>query len=147
MKSLFSGLIFSITIMSGCASIPQDQDAQARITVAAKSWGDEFHFFYIPSSGGMADSTFIAMSKSSGPSAMVKQLVSELVKGTNSNYKLAVSGPSSVKTYQVIKDAFVLLNEKKLNHLDFMYVGAESNKEEIKSLVESAGATFVFTAY
>jgi len=138
---------FLLMILSGCVSAPEDQDLQNRMAVAAKSLGNNFKFFYVPSDGVIANSTFIAMSKSSGPSSTARQLASAISEGANSSYRLAVSGPSSAKTFQVIKDAFGLLNGRKLTHLEFMYVGGVSDRDEIKSIVESAGGTFVFAPY
>src|SRR5580692_3327152 len=80
--------------------------------------------FFVPSSGWIADSTFIALSKSSGSSAIARQLATILAGAERSPLQLAVVGKAERKTIQVIKDAFAQLEASDLSNLDFTFIGS-----------------------
>ena len=89
----------------------------------------------MPSSGWIADSTFIALSKSSGSSAIARQLATILAGAERSPLQLAVVGKAERKTIQVIKDAFAQLEASDLSNLDFTFIGSPKASAEIARLV------------
>jgi hypothetical protein len=60
--------------------------------------------FFVPSSGWLADHTFIAASKSGGPSAMARQLASAISTAEREPFQVTVAGKSEPKTVQVAYD-------------------------------------------
>jgi hypothetical protein len=143
-------LVLMLTMLSviQAPAIPaQDSDAQARAQAAAKATASNFHFFYVPSSGLIADQTFITVSRTKGPSAMAKQLAKGIRGSDTEPLFVAVSGPSSEKTVQVIQDALKSTNKKSLPMLTLIFVGGDDAAKTLEADVKGIQAAFVYVRY
>lgn len=89
----------------------------------------------MPSSGWIADHTFIAASKINGPSATARQLATALASAEQGPVQLTVTGKSEAKTIQVITDAFQLFQETDLSDLDFTFIGSSKASAEVEKVV------------
>ena len=148
MKSYRAATVFLLLglplVLSGVA---RSGDLEDRARAAAKVAPGQFQLFYIPSSGEIADATFITVSKTRGPSSIAKQLSKILRSAENSSSSLAVSGPSDAKTAQVLTDAIRLLRGAKLDHVAIIFVGSKASASDVEAQVTSTGAKFVFAEY
>jgi len=129
------------------AIFAQSADVQARGQAAAKAVPDNFSFIYAPSSGAIADETFVLTSKAKGPSAMAKTLGKLFRNADSQPLVIAVSGPSNTKTVQVIKDALVVTKKSELSKLKLVFVGGESAAKEVEAAINTVGGTFVFAKF
>jgi hypothetical protein len=98
--------------------------------------------FFVPSSGWVADRTFITLSKSAGYSALSRRLAEGLAAADKAPVRLTVTGKSEAKTVQVINDAFRSIGTKQLQLLDFTFVGTAKASEQIAHLVEAVGGAY-----
>jgi hypothetical protein len=94
--------------------------------------------FFVPSSGWIADHTFIAASKLDGPSATARQLATVLASAERGPVQLIVTGKSEPKTIQVIRDAFQLFPEADLSNLDFTFIGSSKASAEVEKFVAAS---------
>lgn len=94
--------------------------------------------FFVPSSGWIADRTFIAASKINGPSATARQLATVLEGAERGPVQLIVMGKSEPKTVQVIRDAFQLFPEADLSNLDFTFIGSSKASAEVEKFVAAS---------
>ena len=133
---------FAVTTASA-----QVADMQQRIEVAAPLVPGSFKAFAVPSSGAIADETFIATSKLRGPSAIAKQLARVLEAADSSQLIIVVTGPSDAKTAQVIRDALAATGKTSLPLLTLVFVGGERASSEVQDSVSSYGATYKFAKY
>ncbi|MBS0422393.1 MAG: hypothetical protein JSR66_32100 [Proteobacteria bacterium] len=98
--------------------------------------------FFVPSSGWVADRTFITLSKSAGYSALSRKLAEGLAAADSTPVRVIVAGKSEAKTLQVISDAFRSIATKQLRLLDFTFVGTAKASEQIASLVAAVGGVY-----
>jgi hypothetical protein len=100
------------------------------------------NIYFVPSSGFIADRTFIAVSVANGPSAPAKELASWLMIAEECPLQLTVAGKNESKTVRVIKDALVYIGKVELHALDFTFVGSQSAASSVEKLVTATGGTF-----
>jgi len=98
--------------------------------------------FFVPSSGWVADRTFITLSKSAGYSALSRKLAEGLAAADSVPVRVTVTGKSEAKTVQVINDAFRSIATKQLRFLDFTFVGTAKASEGIANLVAAVGGAY-----
>jgi hypothetical protein len=98
--------------------------------------------FFIPSSGFIADHTFIVYSLTQGGSAMSKQLANLLSQAAQHPYQITVAGQNEAKTLNVVKSAFDILGDLELHDLDFTFVGSPKAAAHVKKLVKAVGGTY-----
>ena len=142
-------LLGSIFLLVSCSSVPSNEtaDVNNRSQVASKTFGGDFHFYYIPSQGAIADATFITLSQTSGPSAMAQQLAILMSKGVAKKTRIVVSGPNNTKTAIVIKNAAKLNESKKLSFLELMYLGSKFNEVKLRKIITELDSKFYFDEY
>lgn len=97
---LLACILILLSSMHGQPATAQNTDAQARAQAAAKAVSGNFNFFYVPSSGVIADQTFITISRTKGPSAIAKQLGKGISHSDIEPLVVAVSGPSRLATIE-----------------------------------------------
>lgn len=143
MKKRF--LLLLVFLFSGCAGAP-DLTQTNLSRMAASEFGSRFFVFYVPSSGALADATFVSMSKSSGPSAMAKQLAKIINNHQDAALNLCVGGPNADKSAQVTRDALRLVLAGHGPQLHLLYVGDAKHVPKIKDLVHALNGKFRFMA-
>lgn len=139
-----------LILLSGLQTQPataQNSDAQARAQAAAKAVSGNFNFFYVPSSGAIADQAFIAISKTKGPSSIAKQLEKGISHSDTEPLVVAVSGPSTEKTRQVIQDAIKSSGKKSLPKLTLIFVGNDDGAKTLDAGLTAVEAAFVYVHY
>lgn len=98
--------------------------------------------FYVPSSGFIADRTFMAASAMNGPSRSAKELAWWMTIAADCPLQLTVAGKNEAKTLRVIQDAFDLIGDRDLHGLDFTLVGSTSAAARVEKRVRAVGGTF-----
>jgi hypothetical protein len=98
--------------------------------------------FYIPSSGFIADSTFIAASLGGGGSAMSEQLALLILQARDHATQITVTGANETKTLRVIRDSFESAGSVDLSLLDFTFVGSPKAATHVEKLVKAVHGTF-----
>lgn len=78
--------------------------------------------YWVPSSGFMADATFVGMSKAA-PSRMAQHLASLLREAGDRGETVVVAGPGSLKAGQVCADA-LRLQPRPLPKLTLVFIGS-----------------------
>jgi len=144
---LLASMLILLSSLQTQPAAAQNSDAQARAQAAAKAVSGSFNFFYVPSSGAIADQTFIAMSKTKGPSGIAKQLGKGISHSDTESLVVAVSGPSSDKTVQVIQDAIRSTGKKSLPKLKLIFVGNDDGAKTLDADLKSLEAAFVYVNY
>jgi len=134
-------LLLAFTMLIGCATPVANSGISDLTNLGVQQFEDEFDVFRVPSSGAIADATFITLSKGS-PSAMSEQLAQVLASAEAEEVKIVIGGPNSSKTRVVIDGALTLLEGQKLTHLQLMFVGADDDAEAVGPAVSSAGGRF-----
>jgi hypothetical protein len=128
--------MLAVILVTACTFGSMSSGAQPAPSDAA-STSTELLFF-VPSSGWIADRTFIAASKINGPSATARQLATALASAERGPVQLTVTGKSEPKTIQVIKDAFEAFQEGDLSNLDFTFIGSSKASAEVAKLVAAS---------
>jgi len=134
--------LLMINLLFGCVA-KSSIDSQELAEKAAPVFGASFLVFHVPSSGALSDETFITLSKSTGTSALAKQLYKQVSKAVATDVKIAVGGPNSRKTAVVISNALGLNNDK-LAHLSLLFIGDQKDAEKVEAAVESVDGKFYF---
>jgi hypothetical protein len=98
--------------------------------------------FFVPSSGFIADRTFMAQSLMNGPSKLANELASWMTIAAECPLQLTVAGKNETKTLRVIKDAFDLVGNRDLRALDFTLVGSSNAAIRVEKWVRAVGGTF-----
>ncbi len=137
-------ILLSVLLMGTVAPLTAQDDLQARAKAASTVAVGNFQFFYVPSSGVIADEAFVATSNTRGPSRIAKQLARIISAGSTTETTVAVSGPSERKTVQVVADALTVIGKKQLPLLHLIYVGTESAAHELEPLVAAVGGQLGF---
>jgi hypothetical protein len=135
-------IVFALAVAFSCAIAAEAGAQQQPNAAEVGTASNQDHVFFVPSSGWLADRTFIAMSGSSGHSSISQQLEQGLEAAERGALQVTVAGKSEPKTVQVIKDAFRALGSKQLPNLDLTFVGTAKTSEEIAKLVAAVGATY-----
>jgi len=144
---LLASLLILLSSMQMQPATAQNSDVQARSQAAAKAVSGNFNFFYVPSSGTIADLTFITTSKTKGPSTIAKQLGKGIGHSDTEPLLVAVSGPSSEKTVQVIQDAIKSTGKKSLPKLTLIFVGNDDGAKTLDADLKAVDAAFVYVHY
>jgi hypothetical protein len=98
--------------------------------------------FFIPSSGLIADSTFIAASLSGGGSAMSEQLALLILQARDRATQITVTGANETKTLRVIRDSFESVGLVDLSLLDFTFIGSPKAAAHVEKIVKAVHGTF-----
>jgi hypothetical protein len=130
----------ALWVLAAGGAIPAAAPADESQTTA----GSDFHetLFWVPSSGFIADRTFIAVSKGQGPSRIAQQLAEALTNAQRGKFQITVCGKAEAKTLQVVKDAFDILAGVDLHDLDFTFVGTPHASQRVAKWVAAVGGTF-----
>lgn len=143
MRSLV--LLTAALLLSGCATsgnftlTPTDRDT---IFVSAASMIDhpnQLLAVEVGSSGPAADAAFIALSKSSGPSSLARQVAGLLADAGEKPSSILLFGINSRKVRQVAGDAFSLTRDRNLSKLTFLFHGNACDFEQLKEEAEFTG--------
>ena len=152
-NTTLTSIIATITLylFCGCAtiqtlSIEQQRDIQKK-TVSILGENSKVTVISIPSRGAAADATFIAQSKSIGPSLIAKQVASYFASSTNESMDIALVGPNSSKTTQVINDALDLNKSNDLSQLTIVFFGESTDRAPIENKANSLGARYIIEDY
>lgn len=140
-------LLFSCLFLFGCAAVTFNQKQEQDVLNQGRAvFGEtaDFGVFVVPSRGTLADATFVAQSVSSGPSVLAREMAGQFAAGAQKETLLVLSGPSSAKTAQVIKDAFKLNRGRQLSYLQLLFVGEPEHSPEIERVAKSYGAIYFF---
>jgi len=133
-------VIILFAFLAACATPVANSDLRGLSEAGVLQFEDGFSIFHVPSSGGITDATFIAMSKS-GPSAVSQQL-SEIFRSAKAEeLQLVVGGANSAKTTIVVEGAIKLLGAESWENLHVLFVGSKSDEERVRDSVEQAGGT------
>ena len=137
--------IFLTFLLCGCGSTVSMAPGDLA-PLGGKHFESDFQVFYIASSGGIADSTFIALSKSE-PSGDGKQLAQLIQSSVSSPVNVVVVGPNSAKTSIVIKNAADLSKGGQFPNFHLVFVGDETDSAELQGLITALGAKFDFEPF
>ena len=133
-------------LLTGCSTTTPmtDQQVQMASGLSREVFGTNDHFgmIMIPSHGPIADSTFIAQSKSAGPSPMARSVAGMFSVGATGAVELTIGGLSSAKTAQVTEDAFKLNANTPLPGLHLLFLGNKEDAKELAPFAKQQGATF-----
>lgn len=132
--------------LQACASPQPDPDVQTLATAGSAYFHSDFSVFMVPSSGTVADETFISASKLE-PSEMSKQLSQLFATSETQEVKIVVGGPNSTKTTAVVVGAATLLEGKSFEHLSVLFVGEASDARLVREAIEGIGGTFRISSY
>jgi len=141
-RKLIIFLVVSLTF-SGCAISPSvgPQEIAQR---SSTTLDGAYFLYYVPSSGSIADATFIALSKSSGTSSTAEDLSVKLKQAAVSKKPVSVGGPNPQKTAEVILNAANLCGENDLSGLTLLYVGSSKYSAIINEAVSNKGVKYQF---
>jgi len=116
---------------------------------AGAAVGDMTDFFVmeVPSSGMVADETFISLSKTAGPSRIAKDVGEILGSPEMKGKKILLYGPNSKKTSRVAIDALDLSKETDLTGFTFLFCGDKSDFERIKKEAVSFEGDLIFVEH
>lgn len=138
--------VVAAAILTGCATTQPMTDEQVQMASALSrevfGTNDHFSMIMIPSHGSIADGTFIAQSKSVGPSPMAGSVAGIFAVGSTGTVEVAMGGLSSAKTAQVAKDAFKLNGTTTLPGLHLLFLGNKADAEDLGPMATKQGATF-----
>ena len=138
-------------LLTGCATTPPMTDEQVQMAagLSREVFGTNSHFgmIMIPSDGPIADTTFIAQSKSAGPSAMARRAAGIFSGGATGTVEVAIGGLASAKTAQVAKDALKLNAKTPLPGLHLLFLGDKADADELAPLATKQGATFDYRTF
>ncbi len=144
-------LITGLLLLSACATVtnlsPHEAQQCQQQAVSALGGSTNVNIVMIPSRGAAADATFIAQSRSVGPSAMARQIANYLATAKDRPLEVALVGPNNAKTAQVIADAHDLNRRQDLSRLTIVFMGASQDQGLISDKAHAVGARFVFTEY
>ncbi len=135
-------------LLSACSTQgpPRLNDSDARIKVAAQTFGGRFDYLYIPTEGVVADTAFITASKLSR-SELARDLATRLAPAESRPVRILVTGASPEKTLRVIQDALSFHRDGGLPQLELLYLGDATSAAAIEPLVRAKGGRFRFTPY
>ncbi len=140
-----TSLVFSLfaLMIAGCVSAPDPSSTrEGAMAIGAKSFSsDHFTVILVPSSGAIADATFIAVSAST-PSAMAHDIAEYISRDRRAPVNLVFTGPNSAKTKRVLVDALRLAGAP-LGHVSVVFIGSSSDAEDVQSAVSKSGAKYV----
>ena len=139
MNILRSSLLLLILGLTSCAtSVSSHQQA---VALATRATGvSNPHLYWVPSSGAIADATFVTMSKAA-PSRMAHDLAS-MFKTVGANLgSVVVSGPGSRKAGQVCADA-LRLQTNPLPGLTVVFIGTAEDAEAARQAAAKAQCRF-----
>ncbi len=139
MKQLF--MFLALVSIASCATPIENSSAQDLAAFGATQFEGDFDVLHVPSSGGIADTTFISLSKGS-PSGMSQQLAETLGRATDVDVSIVIGGPNSAKTRVVVEGALQLLDGRDLRHLNLMFVGLANDVSAVEKLVNASGGEF-----
>lgn len=112
------------------------------MAIGAKSFSsDHFTVILVPSTGVIADATFIAVSATT-PSAMAQDIAGHISRGRGAPVNLLFAGPNSAKTKRVLLDALRVAGPP-LSHVSVVFIGSSSDAEDVQSAVSKSGAKYV----
>ena len=140
--------VFVFMSLVGMSTIAQPSNPSTNCTVDRVDTSSLYdaptkqNVFYFPSSGFIADRTFVAASAMNGPSRSAKELAGWMTIATDCPLQLTVAGKNEAKTLRVIKDAFDLIGDRDLHGLDFTLVGSTGAAARVEKLVRAVGGTF-----
>jgi len=104
----------------------------------------DYAIIWIPSRGTTADSTFVAMSKTGGPSKMAKEIATMLPEAKEKNLVLVFGGVNDIKNIQVVEGAFDLNSGTDLSNLTVIFAGHARYRQAITEKMKSSGVEFHF---
>ncbi len=104
----------------------------------------EYVILWLPSRGATADTTFIAMSKTAGPSKMAKEIGKLLPEAKEKNLAIIIGGVNDSKNIQVLNDAFDLNAGTDLKNLQMVFAGRAKHQQEITERAKRLGINFHF---
>ncbi|MBI2211969.1 MAG: hypothetical protein HYU47_15455 [Deltaproteobacteria bacterium] len=136
-------IVLSLLILAGCAA-GISGEALLKESRAVFGEKEQSFLFYVPSSGPIADATFIALSHTTGPSAMAQEIAKLLARGESGELRLAIAGDNSAKTQRVVLDALKLNEGKKLKGLELLLIGSSDIRNSLQEATEKLGGTFYF---
>jgi hypothetical protein len=145
-RNLLVASVLSLLLAACAGSAPRPNDSDARVDVAARTFGGSFDYLYIPSTGSVEDAAFVAASKLS-PSDLARRLATKIAPAELKPVRIMVTGPSPEKTAQVILDALSFHRDGGLPHLEFLFVGDAATAARIRPVVEAKGGRFRFVLY
>jgi hypothetical protein len=145
LSCLLAGICLSLvsaTTSSQSSNSPTNCKSQRFDTSSLYDAPTKQNVFFVPSSGFIADRTFIAQSLMNGPSKLASELASWMTIAAECPLQLTVAGKNETKTLRVIKDAFDLVGNRDLRALDFTLVGSSSVAVRVEKWVRAVGGTF-----
>ena len=140
MKTTFKCLAFvSLMFYLNLTYANQEEIQRCLASIPDDGKEENYLLFYVPSKGAISDTTFVAMSKRKGASAMSKNLAKIFYKGRKENQSYIVCGPSSKKSVQVLGDAFRYSLKKKrvFSNLTVSYIGRNIDFSQIENEADS----------
>ena len=135
-------------LLTACAGSgpPKLNDSEARVQLAAQTFGGRFQYLYIPTEGNVQDTAFVTASKL-GRSDLSRELATKIAPAELAPVRILVTGASAEKTLLVIEDAFSFHSDGGLPYLEFLFVGDASSAAVIEPLVRAKSGTFRYTPY
>lgn len=141
-------LVASVAL-AGCGGVttkPQS-DLEPRLAAAREAFDGRFGYLFVPSRGKLADEAFLAMSRVAGPTDLARHLASRMAPAESEPVRLMITGQSGEKTLQVILDALSFYKDRRLPHLEVLYLGERSYEARLARAFSAIGATFRFAPY
>lgn len=143
----WAALAFAASVtLAGCAST-RPPDLDPRLEAATAAFGGTFEYLYVPSKGRLADRAFLAMSRVAGPHRISRDLATLMAPAEKDPVRILVTGPSEEKTLQVILDALTFYEERRIPHLEVLYLGDPAYDAVIARALTEVGATLRSARY
>jgi len=141
------GVAFALLLGACAATTAPRDDLDLRLQAASAAFGGSFDYLMVGSAGRLGDSLFVNFTRLTGPSKMARALARRLAPGASRPVRILVTGADTAKTVRVIFDALELQGERRLPHLEFLYLGEPAWAARVRRAVERRGARFRFAPY
>ena len=140
----WAGLAFlALVTLVGCAST-KPPDLTLRLEAAARAFGGQFDYLYVPSDGRLADEAFLTMSRVAGPRQIARDLASLMATAETQPVRVLVTGPAGPKTLRVVLDALTFCEGRQIPYLELLYLGEPSHEALLARELSKVGAVLRF---
>jgi len=140
--------MLAVLALAACAATtPPRDDLDLRLQAATAAFGGNFDYLMVGSAGRLGDTLFVNFTRVTGASKMAQALAQRLAPGASRPVRILVTGADTAKTVQVILDALDLQGERRLPHLELLYLGEPAREDRVRRAVKSHGAHFRFAPY
>ena len=141
-------LCLAALVLIACAGqTTQSSDTDLRLQAADHAFGGHFEYFIVHPAGAWTDKAAVGLAEVFGRSTLAESLAARMAPATAKPVRLLVSGANADKTLQVIIQAFDLIDEVRLAHLELLYLGVARHEASVRQRAERAGARMRFALF